>query len=174
MIPRLPFFAERDTRIVVLSDYPSMQRGRLVRGLPPTWSAKDPDDVVDLTADFRLLLGRSIILQADVTIDGDDALSVIECRPHEGFVCLCIAGGTDGLTPIVLLTVTLSDGRRLTRAVNLPIISQGLRPVIDPSALTAGGVPISVGGMTIEAIRPTLGAAGLEISVGGETIDTGG
>ena len=161
-----------DPRTIVLTDSPSMMRGRLVRGLPPTWPAKDPADRVSVGVDFGPLV-RQPIAQFDYVATG---VAVLSASLSGSIVTYRVAGGVLGQAASIATTITLADGQQITRAAILPIASQGAVVVAeDPTLLVVNGRTLCIGGIPIRlfAAAGQIAVAGQSFAVSGTPIAVG-
>lgn len=92
------------------------------------FSAKDPDEIIDLTFRFGRLLGADTIVSAATSVEvatgaDGDAIAILDGLPTIAGtdVTQRVTGGLDGVTYELRMTVTTGTGRRFVRAGRLPI-----------------------------------------------------
>ena len=140
------------SRCIVLTDTPSLLRGRLVTPGLPSWPPKDPIERKTYAADFGALLpAGAVVAQVDVDIEPSGSLVLWSVQNVGGLVSVDLGGGTAGSSATVTVVVTVATGDRLVRGIVLPIVALGILGtpgdvlIVNGFPLTFGGVSIAVG-----------------------------
>jgi len=118
-----------NARRLVLDGFLQVPRGAAPGALPPlSWPAKDPADVLDYEFDITpALLGNDGDGIATVTVTitpgatGDLVLNSVAADGR--LAVLCLSAGVAGTVYTVLLEIATLNGRTLSRAVLLPVLS---------------------------------------------------
>lgn len=136
--------------------------------IPPTWPSKDPTEVASYVAIFDYIDSlRTPIIQVDVVVNPAGAATVVRSGVFTNAVWLEIAGGQNGVTAYVAITVTLSNGERYLGVVALPIVATA-PAIILTDEITINGLAVTVGGQTVGIL------AELPITVEGSPITVSG
>lgn len=128
-----------ESRLVSIDSFVPVPRGgSLTSPLPLNWAAKDPSDVLDYQVDISpALVGDDgdAVASLDVTStpSGPGDLLITSVAADGPRIVAWVSAGRAGVIYTVTVDVTTVNGRRLQRAILLPVIS-----LADPSV--AGNV----------------------------------
>jgi len=134
-----------DSRVVTIDSFVPVPRGgSLTPPLPLNWAAKDPSDVLDYQVDISPALvgdeGDSIAtLDITTSPNGPGDLTITNAVADGAKVVVWASSGQAGTVYTVTIDVITVNGRRLQRAILLPVISMA-----DPTS-PAGVIEISSG-----------------------------
>ncbi len=134
-----------ESRLVTIDSFVPVPRGgSLTPTLPLNWAAKDPSDVLDYQVDISpALLGDEgdaiAMLDVSVSPNGPGDLLITSSLADGSRVVIWVSGGHAGTVYTVTIDVATSSGRRLQRAVLLPVVSMA-----DPTSIT-GVIEVSSG-----------------------------
>lgn len=107
----------------LLCDAPTLSRGCTITPALPIWPPKDPTNTRVFSAEFRDVLCGNPIRSASVR--ATPPVLPLQCTVTGSIVLVVLAGGANGQVARVEITVTLEDGETDTRAIRLPIVTQG-------------------------------------------------
>jgi hypothetical protein len=112
---------------------------------PLSWPAKDPADVLDYALDITDALAGDAgdaIATLDVAIvpNATDDLALASSSVYGTHAVLWMSGGQVGTTYVVTVTIGTVNGRTISRAIQLPVIS-----LTDISTGTTGGLTTQLG-----------------------------
>lgn len=134
-----------DSRLVTIDSFVPVPRGgSLTPPLPLNWAAKDPSDVLDYQVDISPALvgdeGDSVgSLDVTVSPSGPGDLMVTSSLADGARIVMWVSGGHAGTVYTVTIDVITVNGRRLQRAILLPVVSMA-----DPTSPT-GVIEVSTG-----------------------------
>ncbi len=138
-------------RVLVMDGFIPGPRGVPVRTLAiPTWSAKDPADVLDYQFDIApALTGNDgdAIATLDVSISPSNPgdLSLATAAADGSRAVLWLQGGQAGTVYTVTLTIGTQAGRLLSRSVLLPVLALAAAPVTVSVLTTDAGDALTDG-----------------------------
>lgn len=133
-------------------------RGVSVRPFPRSWPPKAAGDALDYSVDYTPWLVDcndtiSTIAVKDVSVAPATGLSIDWAAFINGIVTLGLSGGQPRLCYEILITVTTTQKRTITRRFGLPV--SALDDTAPASASMAPGIPFPAGTVTINGTANT-------------------